>query len=254
MTAHPLIEAAIPVKTGTLIGVGLGPGDPELVTLKAAKALAVAPVVAYFAKAGRVGHARTIVAPHLRPGVTELPLAYPVTTEIPVDDPAYNAALSCFYAEAAGQIADHLIAGRDVALVAEGDPLFYGSFMHMAVRIRPRFPVSVIPGVTGMSGCWSAANLPMTWGDDILTVLPATLAEGPLTERLKATDAAVIMKLGRNLPKVRRALAAAGLTERAVLVERGTMEGERIRPLSMVDDAPVPYFSMVLVAGEGRRP
>jgi precorrin-2/cobalt-factor-2 C20-methyltransferase len=254
MTAHPILAAAIPVKTGTLIGLGLGPGDPELITVKAAKCLAAAPVVAYFAKAGRVGHARTIVAPHLAPGTEELPLAYPVTTEIALDDPAYNATLSAFYAEAAEAIAARLAGGRDVVLIAEGDPLFYGSFMHMLARLRPRFPVTIIPGVTGMSGCWSAANLPITWGDDILTVLPGTLPEAVLTERLKTTDAAVIMKLGRNLPKVRRALAAAGLLGRAVLVERGTMAGERIRPLAEVDDAPVPYFALVLVAGEGRRP
>lgn len=254
MTAHPLIDAAVPVKTGTLIGVGLGPGDPDLITLKAAKAIAAAPVVAYFAKAGRVGHARTIVAPHLVAGTEELPLAYPVTTEIPLDDPAYNATLAAFYAEAAAAIAVHLAAGRDVVLIAEGDPLFYGSFMHMMVRIRPRFPVRVIPGVTGMSGCWSAAGLPITWGDDVLTVLPGTLDEAALTERLVATDAAVIMKLGRNMAKVRRALAAAGLLDRAVLVERGTMAGERIRPVAEVGDEPVPYFAMVLVAGEGRRP
>jgi precorrin-2/cobalt-factor-2 C20-methyltransferase len=246
--------APVAAVTGTLYGVGLGPGDPDLVTLKAARCIAAAPVVAYFAKAGRLGNARAIVAPHLRPGTEELALAYPVTTEIPLDDPAYAETLAAFYATAAEAIAGHLAVGRDVALLAEGDPLFYGSFMHMLVRLRPRFPVAVIPGVTGMSGCWSAAGLPITWGDDVLTVLPGTLAEADLAARLAATDAAVVMKIGRNLPKVRRALAAAGLLDRAVLAERGTMAGERIRPLAEVGDEPVPYFSLVLVAGEGRRP
>jgi precorrin-2/cobalt-factor-2 C20-methyltransferase len=243
-----------PVRTGTLIGVGLGPGDPDLLTLKAVRRIAGAGALAYFAKAGRRGHARTIVEPHVRPGTPELPLYYPVTTEIPLDDPRYAAHLAGFYEEAAGALAGVLAGGADVVLLAEGDPLFYGSFMHMLVRLRGRFPVEVVPGVTGMSGCWSAAGLPMTWGDDILTVLPGTLSEAALAARLATTDAAVIMKLGANLPKVRRAIAAAGLMDRAVLVERGTMAGERIVPLAEAGDGAVPYFALVLVAGNGRRP
>ncbi|MDR3493555.1 MAG: precorrin-2 C(20)-methyltransferase [Ancalomicrobiaceae bacterium] len=239
---------------GTLHGIGLGPGDPELLTVRAVRLITEAPVVAYFAKKGRRGNARTIVDSWLKPGVEELALDYPVTTEIPFADPAYVDALSAFYADSAERLAAILSAGRDVALVCEGDPLFYGSFMHLFARLEGRFPVRVTPGVSGMSGCWSACGLPITWGDDILTVLPGTLPEAELTERLGRTDAAVIMKLGSHFPKVRRALAAAGLTARAVYVERGTMAGEKVMPLAEKSDDCAPYFSLVLVAGQGRRP
>ncbi|MBD8903470.1 precorrin-2 C(20)-methyltransferase, partial [Methylobacterium bullatum] len=145
-------------------------------------------------------------------------------------------------------------AGRDVAILSEGDPFFYGSFMHLWRRLKDRFPVEVVPGVTGMSGCWTRAGTPITWGDDVLTILPATLGHDALVERLRITDAAVIMKLGRHLPKVRRALAETGLLDRAVYVERGTMAGEKVIALAEKPDDDAPYFSMVLVPGEGRRP
>ena len=177
-----------------------------------------------------------------------------MTVEIPFDHPDYVAALSAFYAEAAELLALHLAAGRDVALLCEGDPLFYGSFMHLYVRLRERFACAIVPGVSGMSGCWTAAGEPMTWGDDVLTVVPGTLPAGPLAARLAAADAAVVMKLGRNLPKVRAALAEAGLLERAVYVERGTMAAEVVMPLTDKRDDEAPYFSIVLVPGRGRRP
>ncbi len=241
-------------RSGTLTGVGLGPGDPDLLTVKAVRALESAPVVGYFAKRGRRGNARTIADRWIPAGVAELPLHYPVTVEIPFDHPEYVAALSAFYAEAAELLASHLAAGRDVALLCEGDPLFYGSFMHLYVRLKERFPCAIVPGVTGMSGCWTAAGAPMTWGDDVLTVVPGTLAAGPLAARLASADAAVVMKLGRNLPKVRAALAEAGLLERAVYVERGTMAAEVVMPLTDKRDDEAPYFSIVLVPGRGRRP
>ncbi len=240
--------------TGRLYGIGLGPGDPELMTLKAVRLLQAAPVVAYFCKKDRRGHARTIVDAHLRAECEEVRLAYPVTTEIPVHDAGYAACLAPFYEDSAARLAAHLDAGRDVALICEGDPLFYGSFMHLYVRLRARFEVIIVPGVSGMSGCWSAAGLPMSWGDDVLTVLPGTLPFEALRDRLAATDAAVVMKLGSNFPKVRAALEAAGRLGEAVYVERGSMAGETVVPLA---DAPLdraPYFSIVLVPGMGRRP
>jgi precorrin-2/cobalt-factor-2 C20-methyltransferase len=143
--------------------------------------------------------------------------------------------------------------GKSVGLLAEGDPFFYGSFMHMWRRLAPDFPVEVVPGVTGMSGCWTRANVPMTWGNDTLAVLPGTLGEDQLVERLRRTDAAVIMKVGRNLGKVRRAVETAGLLSRAVYVERGTMQDERILPLAECEQPIGAYFAMVLIPGEGRR-
>jgi precorrin-2/cobalt-factor-2 C20-methyltransferase len=240
--------------TGRLYGVGLGPGDPELLTVKAVRLIQAAPVVAYFAKAGRRGNARKIVDRWLPSPCEELPLYYPVTTEIPFDDPLYVAQLASFYEASAESIAGHLIAGRDVALLSEGDPLFYGSFMHLFVRLKQRFPVTVVPGVTAMSGCLAAAQAPGVWGDDVLTFLPGTLPLGALAERLVGCDAVAIMKIGRNLAKVRAALAGAGLIDRAIYVERATMDDEVILPLARKMDDVAPYFAMVIVPGMGRRP
>lgn len=242
------------INPGTLHGVGVGPGDPELVTVKAARLIGSAPVLAYFAKKGRRGHARTIVDTYVRPGTEELPLHYPLTTEMSFADPLYVREVGGFYAEAAEALAAHLVAGRDVVLIAEGDPLFYGSFMHLYIRLKDRFPVRITPGVTGFSGCASAAGLPMTWGDDVLAVLPGTLGEDDLVERLAGADAAVIMKLGTNFPKVRRAIIRAGLAQRAIYIERGSMEGEVVLPLIDKADDTSPYFSLILIGGEGRRP
>ncbi len=234
---------------GRLYGVGVGPGDPELMTLKAARVLASADVVAWFAKAGNASNARACALAHLRPGVAELPLLYPVTTEIPKADAAYRDAIDRFYEDSAAAVAVHLEAGRSMAVLSEGDPLFYGSYMHIHVRLAHRFPTEVVAGVTAMSGCWSLAGVPITQGDDVLTVLPGTLPEDDLARRLAGADAAVILMLGRNLPKVRRALAAAGLLDRAVYVERGTMAtGSVVRLADKADDK-APYFSLVLVPG-----
>ncbi|MFK8250482.1 precorrin-2 C(20)-methyltransferase [Ancylobacter terrae] len=238
---------------GRLIGVGVGPGDPELMTLKAVRALGRADVVAYFAKRGNASHARAIAATHFPPGIAELELGYPVTTEMPHTSCGYRAAIDGFYDASAEAVAAHLEQGRTVAVLSEGDPLFYGSYMHLHVRLSPRFPAEVIAGVTGMSGCWSLAGAPIAQGDDVLAVLPGTLGEADLAARLKGADAAVIMKVGRNLPKIRRALAAAGRLERAVYVERGTMEGARCEPLAGRGEEPAPYFAIVLVPGWSAR-
>ncbi len=240
--------------TGRLYGIGLGPGDPELLTVKAVRLIQAAPVVSYFAKAGRRGNARTIVDRWLTGAAEEIPLLYPMTTEHAFDSPVYVTALAAFYEDAVMVLSAHLIAGRDVALLSEGDPLFYGSFMHLYVRLRQRFPVTLVPGVTGMAGCWAVAGEPMTWGDDTLSVLPGTLPHACLVDRLRATDAAVIMKLGRNFAKVRAAVDDAGLLSRAIYVERGTMDSEIVMALADKTEGPAPYFSLILIPGLGRRP
>jgi precorrin-2/cobalt-factor-2 C20-methyltransferase len=237
---------------GTLYGIGVGPGDARYLTLRAAGLVRAVDVVAYFAKTGLQGNARRIVTPLLGEGRVERRFEYPVTDEVPADSAEYQQKIGAFYRETAEALAALLRQGQSVGLLAEGDPFFYGSFMHMWRRLSDDFPVEVVPGVTGMSGCWTRANLPMTWGNDTLAVLPGTLDEKALVERLRLADAAVIMKVGRNLAKVRRAVETAGLLSRAVYVERGTMKDERILPLAECG-ATGAYFAMVLIPGEGRR-
>jgi precorrin-2/cobalt-factor-2 C20-methyltransferase len=239
---------------GRLIGVGVGPGDPGLLTLNAIAALNESDVIAHFAKAGNASNARAIAAEHFKPGVEELSLLYPVTTEIPKEDACYRDSLRSFYDGAAAQIAAHLDQGRTVAVIAEGDPLFYGSYMHLHVRLAPRYPTEVVAGVTGMSGCWSAIGEPIAQGDDVFTVLPGTLPEYELERRLADADAAVVMKIGRHLAKVRRALDRAGRLERAIYVERGTMTNAAVMPLVDKLDTYAPYFAIVLVPGWEARP
>jgi precorrin-2/cobalt-factor-2 C20-methyltransferase len=242
------------VSGAKLIGVGVGPGDPELMTLKALRALAEADVVAHFAKAGCASRARTIASAHLPDRALELPLFYPMTTELPRSSDGYRNALGAFYDDAAAQIGAHLEQGRRVAVICEGDPLFYGSYMHLHARLSPRFAAEIVAGVTGISGCWSAAATPIAQGDDVFTVLPATLPEDEIARRLAEADAAVVMKIGRHLPKLRRALTKSGRMARAIYVERGTMSDAKLMPLSAKSDDDAPYFAVVLVPGWEQRP
>jgi precorrin-2/cobalt-factor-2 C20-methyltransferase len=238
---------------GKVICAGLGPGDPDLMSLRAARAIGAATQVAYFRKAGRPGQARRIVEGLLAPGVIEYPMEYPVTTELPFDSPEYCNALASFYDDWANRL-ETLCQTADVLVLCEGDPFFYGSFMHLHSRLQGRVAVEVIPGITGMTGCWTATDTPITWGDDVLTVLMGTLPEDDLVRHMAAADALVIMKTGRNLPRVRRALDRAGRLDAAWLVERGTMPNQRIARLADVDATDCPYFAIVLVHGHGRRP
>jgi precorrin-2 C20-methyltransferase/precorrin-3B C17-methyltransferase len=239
---------------GTLWGVGLGPGDPELVTVKAARVIGEADVVAYHS--ARHGHsiARTIAEPYLRPGQLEEHLVYPVTTETTDHPGGYAGAMDDFYAEAADRIATHLDAGRNVALLAEGDPLFYSSYMHMHTRLTQRFDAVIVPGVTSVSAASAATGTPLVQGDEVLTILPGTLPTDELRRRLADTDAAVIMKLGRSYPAVREALSAAGRLDGAYYVERASTSAQRVLPAADVDDATVPYFSLAMVPGMATRP
>jgi len=237
---------------GKVICVGLGPGDPELMSVKSHRLLAAATHVAYFRKKGATGRARRTVEGLLNPDAVELPMEYPVTTEIPFTDREYNRLLAEFYEDWAERLAEQSLE-NDVIVLCEGDPFFYGSFMHLHIRLQGRAEVEVVPGITGMSGCWTATGLPITWGDDVLTVAMATLTEEELSARVANTDALVVMKVGRNLPKLKRALAAAGRMEDAWLVERGTMAGQTVQKLTEAPEQ-VPYFSIVMVHGQGRRP
>jgi precorrin-2/cobalt-factor-2 C20-methyltransferase len=239
---------------GTIFGLGLGPGEPDLMSVRADRLLRQARHIAYFRKAGKPGQARQIVAGLLAEDVVEFPMEYPVTTEIPLEDPAYNDALGPFYADCARHLRALSDQGCDVVVLCEGDPFFYGSFMHLYTRLRDTNPVRVVPAITGMSGAWTATGQPITWGDDVLTVLMGTLPEAELARHMADTDALVVMKIGRNIDKVRRALETAGRMDRAWLVEYATMPGQKVMRLAEAEGRVTPYFSIVLVHGQGRRP
>ncbi|MDT5082191.1 MAG: precorrin-2 C20-methyltransferase / precorrin-3B C17-methyltransferase [Mycobacterium sp.] len=238
---------------GTLFGVGLGPGDPELLTVKAARVIGEADVVAYHSARHGRSIARTIAASYLRPGQLEEHLIYPVTTEVTEHPGGYTGAMEAFYAEAASRIATHLEAGRDVALLAEGDPLFYSSYMHMHTRLTQKFDAVIVPGVTSVSAASAATGTPLVQGDEVLTILPGTLSTAELSRRLADTDAAVIMKLGRSYPAVREALSATGRLSAAFYVERASTPEQRVLPAGDVDPTAVPYFALAMVPGMASR-
>lgn len=238
---------------GKIICAGLGPGDPDLMSVKSDRVIRGAKHLAFFRKKGRAGQARTIVRDMLRDDVIEYPMEYPVTTELRFDSPEYRQLMVDFYAEWADKLAA-LARTDDIVVLCEGDPFFYGSFMHLHTRLQGRAEVEVLPAIPGMVGCWNALDTPFTWGDDVLTVLMGTLPEADLLDHMNRADALVVMKTGRNLPAVKRALSQAGRLDDAWLVEKGTMPGQRIAKLSEVDEDDCPYFAIVLVHGQGRRP
>lgn len=229
---------------GALIGVGVGPGDPDLITLKGLAALKSAPVLAYPAPEEGESLARSIVAPHLEGlAKTEIPIRMPI---VAARFPAREV-----YERAAGEIGAHLEAGRDVACICEGDPFFYGSFTFLFQRMAGRFPVRVIPGVSSLTACAASAGAPLAVRNDVLAVVPATLEEDALRARLKEVEAAAIIKVGRHLAKVRSVLDSLGLARHARYVEHATMRSQRVLALSETDGAGAPYFSMVLVHRRG---
>ncbi|MEX3786683.1 precorrin-2 C(20)-methyltransferase [Paraburkholderia sp. BR14374] len=235
---------------GRLYGIGVGPGDPELLTLKALRLLKAAPVVAYFVAKGKKGNAFGIIEAHLHDAQQHLPLVYPVTTEALEPPLSYEAIIADFYDTAAAVVAGHLDAGRDVAVVCEGDPFFYGSYMYLHDRLAARYDSEVVPGVCSMLGGAAVLGAPLVYRNQSLSVLSGVLPEDELRRRLADADAAVIMKLGRNFDKVRRVLDELGLAQRALYVERATMRNQRIVPLAEVDPMASPYFSLLVVPGQ----
>lgn len=237
------------MSAGKLWGVGLGPGDPELVTVKAARVIAEADVIAFHSARHGRSISRGIAAPYMRPGQLEEHLVYPVTTETTDHPGGYQGAIDEFYEQAAARLAEHLAAGRSVALLAAGDPLFYSSYMHMHRRLADRFEAEIIPGITSVSAASAALGTPLVEGEQVLTVLPGTLPADELTRRLRDTEAAAIMKLGRTYPGVRQALSESGRLDDAYYVERASTGKQRVLAAADVNDADVPYFSITLVPG-----
>ena len=242
--------------TGRLWGVGLGPGDPELVTVKAARLIGAADVVAFHSARHGRSISRSIAAPYLRDGQLEEHLVYPLTVETTDHPGGYQGAIDDFYADSAARLAAHLDVGRDVVVLAEGDPLFYGSYMHMHKRLADRYPCEVVPGVTSVSAAAAVLGKPLCERDEVLTVLPGTLPADELAARLADADAAAVMKLGRTYRNVRDAFERAGRLDEAFYVERATTTEQRLAPLAEVDPDSVPYFSLALLPSptSNRRP
>ena len=236
--------------TGRFYGVGVGPGDPELITRKAARLIGSADVVAYHAASGKESNARRIAADLVPDTAIDEELTYPVTTGNTDHPGGYAGAIADFYEEAASRLAGHLDSGLDVVLLAEGDPLFYGSYMYMHDRLSQRYVTEVVPGVPAFAAAAAAVASPLVRQTDVLTVLPGTLPEPELARRLADTDGAIIMKLGRTFPAVRRALEAAGRLDHALYVERASMPEQRWLPVDQVDADTVPYFSLIVVTGD----
>ena len=233
--------------------VGIGPGDPELITRKAERLIGAAGVIAYHAGVRKQSHARRIAAELIPSSAVEEELRYPVTTGTTDHPGGYVGALAAFYDECEDRLAAHLDAGRDVVLLAEGDPLFYGSSMYLVDRFRDRFEVEVVPGVPAFAAATATIPAPLVRQTDVLTVLPGTLPEPELARRLADTDGAVIMKLGRTFPAVRSALEQAGRLDGAWYVERASQPEERWLPVADVDAGSVPYFSIIVVPGDSAR-
>jgi precorrin-2 C20-methyltransferase / precorrin-3B C17-methyltransferase len=239
--------------TGHLYGVGVGPGDPELITLKAAQLIKNADVIGYHSGTAGRSIARTIADSLISVNVIEELLSYPVTTGETDHPLGYYGAVDDFYDESAERLSKHLDVGRTVVVLAEGDPLFYSSYMYLHDRLSSRFPSEIVPGVTSLTAAASALRTPLTRHEDILTVLPGTLRVSELARRLADTDAAAIMKLGRTFPGVREALRQSGRLAEALYVERATTGEQRVMSVDEVDPGTVPYFSMIVVPGRGRR-
>jgi precorrin-2/cobalt-factor-2 C20-methyltransferase len=227
------------VTTGRLLGIGVGPGDPELLTLKAVRYLREAPVVSYVSADGQPSIARRIAAVHLPGTQREINLALPMK---PLPELAQAA-----YDEGASRIGAELEHGRDVAVLCEGDPLFYGSFNHLLVRLAGRYPTEIVPGVASFAAAAAVARQPLVIGSESFVVVPATLPAEQLRARLSHIDAAAVLKLGRHLTKVRRVLRDLGLLERAIYVERASTEQERVLRLTDFEHHEAPYFALILL-------
>lgn len=229
--------------SGQIWGIGVGPGDPDLMTLKAHRILQEADVIAYPAPAGGKSLVRSIAAPHIPAGLEELVISTPMDI---ARHPAQNV-----YDWAADEIGKNSDAGKSVAILCEGDPFFYGSFMYLFSRLSGSYCVQVVPGVSSLTACAAELGTPLAARNDVISAIPATLDADTLTARLLATETALIVKAGRHLKKVKMVLDDLGVLDAAMYIERATMENQKIFSLSEVSEDSAPYFSMIMVRLRG---
>jgi len=242
LVLQPIIQKpSYPQNSGHLYGLGVGPGDPELLTLKALRLLQAAPVVAYPVLEDGKSLARSIIADYLSGSQIEIPMYFPFKPDQSAQP---------FYDKAAEKLAEHLSASQDVVVLCEGDPFFYGTFMYLFTRLSERFPTEVVPGVSSVMASASVLGTPLTYRNDAFMVLSGILPAETLADRLKVADAAAIIKIGRHFSKVYAVLNQLGLTERALYIERATMPNQRIVPLKQVNLETVPYFSLILIPSQ----
>jgi len=233
----------MPEESGRLYGLGVGPGDPELLTLKALRLLRAVPVVAYPAPEHGNSFARSIVAAWIERHQREIAIRFPMRPGPPPVE---------IYDGAAAELAAELEDGRDVALLCQGDPLFYGSFINVFTRLAGRYQIEIVPGVSSLTACAAAAATPLVSRDDTLAVIPATLDEDQIAARLAASESVAIVKLGRHIAKVRRVLDGLGLLDGAVCIEHATLPTQRVAPFACINPDLAPYFSTVLIATSRR--
>lgn len=225
--------------TGKVYGVGVGPGDPELLTLRSHRLLLDCRVLAYPAPDSGESFARSIVAQFIPEHAVEIPIVIPMTTRRFPAKSVYDAA--------AAAIAAHLEAGQDVVVLCEGDPFFYGSFMYLFERLAERYPIEIVPGVSSLMASAAALRRPLAARNDVLTVVPAPLPNAAILAKLEDSDAVAIIKIGRHFSRIRTLIEAAGLAECAGYLERVTLEQQRVMPLASVTEENAPYFSIILI-------
>ncbi|UXN04787.1 precorrin-2 C(20)-methyltransferase [Bartonella sp. HY406] len=238
------------MKKGKIYGVGVGPGDPELITIKGLRAIEGADIIAFHQAMGKKSNALTIAECWIKESQTLLPLTYPITTQAPPLNTSYDDILSKFYGDITTELESHLNQGKIITVLAEGDPLFYSSFMYIHDRLADKFETIIIPGITSISGASAALATPICYRNETFTVLSAVLDEEKLEEKLKEKSAFAIMKLGRNIDKIIKILKQLNLFDKALYIERATMKDQKIRPLTEVNSNCSPYFSLILIPGE----
>ena len=238
------------VALGCLYGIGVGPGDPELLTLKALKALQKVPVICVPQAAGRrESYALSIVKDYVRPEQEIL------RTPFPTDDAGGAAQV---WRDTSEMVVERLKKGQDVAFLTEGDPMLFSTFSYVLAGVRelcPEAPVEIIPGVSSVMAAAASSGIPLATHGQRLAILPAAYGLDDLSEATSNFDTVVLMKVGPNIVKTLANLRELGLTGQSTYVRRVTTGQEKvITDLNEITDEDSDYFSLLIVKGKARQP